>query len=73
MSTTTTTAPATHADGVRFGRLERRGLLLGLSAAQVGVLGVALVVAVAAVYTAGTPGLVGHGPGVGAAAGRPGR
>jgi len=61
MSTTTTTAPA-HAEGVRFGRLERRGLLLGLSAAQVVVLGVALVVAVAAVYTAGMAGVVATAP-----------
>lgn len=61
MSTTTAPAPP-HAEGVRFGRLERRGLLLGLSGAQVGVLGAALAVAVAAVYTAGMPGLVATAP-----------
>lgn len=57
----TTTAPGSEV-GVRFGRLERRGLLLGLSAAQVAVLGVAAAIATAAVYTAGMPGLVAAAP-----------
>jgi hypothetical protein len=42
---------------VRFGRLERRGLLLGLRAWQLALLGVAVVLAVAAEYTAGGRGL----------------
>jgi hypothetical protein len=43
---------------VRFGRLERRGLLLGLRAWQLALLGVAVVLAVAAEYTAGGQGLL---------------
>ena len=42
---------------VRIGRLEQRGLLLGLSPAQTGLLGVALLIAVVAEYTSGAPGL----------------
>ncbi len=42
----------------RFGRLERRGVLLGLSGVQLGTIGTALAVAVAAVYSAGAGGLV---------------
>src|SRR6478736_5732410 len=42
----------------RFGRLEQRGVLLGLSATQLAVLGAAVLIAVAAVYSAGVPGLV---------------
>ena len=42
---------------VRIGRMEQRGLLLGLSPAQTGLLGVALLIAVAAEYTSGAPGL----------------
>jgi hypothetical protein len=41
----------------RFGRLERRGLLLGLSTCQVTLLGVALAILTAAVYSAGPVGL----------------
>src|SRR5450830_38800 len=37
----------------RFGRLEQRGLLLGLSGIQVAVAGVGLVIAIAAVYSGG--------------------
>src|SRR5665647_3329551 len=40
----------------RFGRLERRGVLLGLGAAQLSVLTVALLVAVVSVYSAGAAG-----------------
>jgi hypothetical protein len=46
------------ANGVRFGRLERRGLLAGLSGAQVGLLGAALVTTVAAQVAAGPAGIV---------------
>ena len=42
----------------RFGRLEQRGLLLGLGFGQLVVLAVALLVAVAGVYSAGATGLV---------------
>jgi hypothetical protein len=42
----------------RFGRLEQRGLLLGLGLGQLVVLAVALLVAVAGVYSAGATGLV---------------
>jgi hypothetical protein len=41
----------------RFGRLEQRGLLLGLGFAQLVVLAAALVVAVTGVYSAGMVGL----------------
>src|SRR5450756_565324 len=50
---TTQTAEVTTA---RFGRLERRGVLLGLGAAQLMVLAMALLVAVVSVYSAGAPG-----------------
>lgn len=43
---------------VRFGRLERRGLLAGLSGAQVALVGTALVVVVAAGMAAGPAGLL---------------
>lgn len=43
---------------VRFGRLERRGLLLGLSAVQVALVGIALVLVVAAGVAAGPVGVV---------------
>ncbi len=43
---------------VRFGRLERRGLLLGLTGAQVGLVGVALVTVVAAGVAAGPAGIL---------------
>ncbi|GAA3819334.1 SCO6880 family protein [Cellulomonas soli] len=42
----------------RFGRLETRGVLLGLSGTQLAVVGTATVVAVVAVYSAGMSGLV---------------
>ena len=42
----------------RFGRLERRGVLLGLSGMQLGMVGMAAAVAVAAVYSRGAGGLV---------------
>ncbi|BDO42076.1 SCO6880 family protein [Cellulomonas sp. NTE-D12] len=45
-----------------FGRLERRGVLLGLSAAQLVVVGVAATVAVTAVYSAGSGGLLVSAP-----------
>ncbi|WP_367188109.1 SCO6880 family protein, partial [Cellulomonas sp. 73-92] len=45
-----------------FGRLERRGVLLGLSAAQLAVVGVAVAVAVTAVYSAGSGGLLVSAP-----------
>ncbi|KQT01293.1 SCO6880 family protein [Cellulomonas sp. Leaf395] len=41
---------------VRFGRLESRGVLLGLSTSQLALVGVALLVAVAAVFSAGAGG-----------------
>jgi hypothetical protein len=41
----------------RFGRLETRGLLLGLSGLQLAVVGAALLVAISAVYTIGMTGL----------------
>ncbi|WP_155856187.1 SCO6880 family protein [Cellulomonas sp. URHD0024] len=47
---------------VRFGRLERRGVLLGLSGAQLAVVGVGLATAVAAVYSAGFAGLLAATP-----------
>ncbi|MGQ0843060.1 MAG: SCO6880 family protein [Sporichthyaceae bacterium] len=47
-----------HVAEVRFGRLERRGLLLGLSGAQVALVGTALVVVVAAGMAAGPAGLM---------------
>lgn len=43
---------------VRFGRLERRGLLLGLSTAQTTALGVAVLVAVVAEYAVGAVGIL---------------
>jgi antitoxin (DNA-binding transcriptional repressor) of toxin-antitoxin stability system len=46
----------------RFGRLERRGVLLGLSGVQLVVVAVATFVAVAAVYTAGATGLLAAAP-----------
>lgn len=46
----------------RFGRLERRGVLLGLSGVQLAVVGVAAVVALAAVYSTGVPGLMAASP-----------
>ncbi|MGV8965226.1 MAG: SCO6880 family protein [Cellulomonas sp.] len=59
MSATLSATPPT---STRFGRLERRGLLLGLSLAQLIVLATALTIAVAAVYTAGMPGLLVSAP-----------
>lgn len=47
---------------VRFGRLERRGVLLGLSAPQLGAVGAAVGIAVTAVYTAGGSGLLVSSP-----------
>lgn len=49
------TAPAAT---VRFGRLERRGLLLGLSGPQLAAVGAAAAIAVTAEYAAGLPGLL---------------
>lgn len=46
----------------RFGRLERRGVLLGLTAAQLTLVSGAAVVAVAAVYSAGADGLLAAAP-----------
>ena len=48
--------------GVRFGRLERRGLLLGLSGEQVFLCGLALAVVVIAEYTSGLPGVIAAAP-----------
>lgn len=59
MTTTTTSAPAST---VRFGRLESGGVLLGLRPGQVAVLGVALAVVTAAVYTSGMAGLLASAP-----------
>ena len=53
MSDVTPVGPMT-----RFGRLERRGLLLGLGGAQVAVLGVALALIVFGMYTRGGSGLL---------------
>jgi hypothetical protein len=47
---------------VRFGRLERRGVLLGLSAGQLAALAGGLVVLVAAEYTAGALGVLVSAP-----------
>lgn len=49
---------ATHATSVRFGRLERRGLLVGLAGGQLALLGAALVIVVAAGLVAGPAGVV---------------
>ncbi|WP_028984461.1 SCO6880 family protein [Sporichthya polymorpha] len=49
---------ATQASDVRFGRLERRGLLLGLSGAQLALVGSALIIVVAAGMAAGPAGLL---------------
>jgi hypothetical protein len=43
---------------VRFGRLERRGVLLGLSGPQLAAVGAAAAIAVTAEYAAGLPGLL---------------
>lgn len=63
----------------RFGRLERRGVLLGFSGVQLTVVGAALLVAIVGVYTAGVTGLLVGAPlwlallavGTGRLAGRP--
>lgn len=47
---------------VRFGPLERRGVLLGLSFGQLVILALALVVALVGVYSAGLPDLMGGAP-----------
>ena len=47
---------------VRFGPLEQRGVLLGLGFGQLGVLGVALLVALVGVYSAGMSGLLNGAP-----------
>ncbi|WP_315092755.1 SCO6880 family protein [uncultured Cellulomonas sp.] len=52
--TSTETGPV--ASTVRFGRLEQRGVLLGLSMAQLAVVGVAFTVAVAALFSGGAAG-----------------
>jgi len=54
-----TAAPVT---AVRFGRLERRGVLLGLSAGQLAVLAAGLIVVVTAEYVAGAAGVVVSAP-----------
>lgn len=51
-----TTQTAEVVTTARFGRLERRGVLLGLGAAQLSVLTMALLVAVVSVYSAGAAG-----------------
>lgn len=51
---TTATAPV----GVRFARVEQRGVLLGLSGAQLGFVATALLVAGSAVYLAGASGFI---------------
>ncbi|MGQ0631512.1 MAG: SCO6880 family protein [Sporichthyaceae bacterium] len=48
----------TQASEVRFGRLERRGLLIGLSGAQLALVGSALIAVVAAGMSAGPAGLL---------------
>lgn len=53
--TAATTAP--EGPSVRFGRRERRGILLGLGAGQLVVLGLATFVAITGVYTSGGAGL----------------
>ncbi len=45
-----------------FARLERRGVLLGLSGVQLAVVGVATTIAVAAVFSAGSAGLLASAP-----------
>ena len=52
------TTPTADTTTARFGQLEHRGILLGLGAAQLAVLTIATVVAVAGVYSAGMGGLV---------------
>lgn len=49
---------ANQATSVRFGRLERRGLLVGLTGAQLALLGSALVIVVAAALAAGPGGVL---------------
>lgn len=46
---------------VQFGRLERRGVLLGLSGTQLAFVGLAAIVATLALYVAGAPALLGSG------------
>lgn len=53
----TSTEEGLVASTVRFGRLEQRGVLLGLSMAQLAVVGVAFTVAVVAVFSGGADGL----------------
>ena len=52
------TTPSVQTTTARFGSLEHRGILLGLGAAQLAVLTIAMVIAVAGVYSAGMSGLV---------------
>lgn len=58
----TTAATTTGGMTTRFGRLESRGVLLGLAGAQLAVLGAGLTIATAAVYTAGMRGLLTAAP-----------
>jgi len=53
-----TTESTALTDVVRFGRLEQRGVLLGLSGVQVAMLGTAVGIAVAAEYAAGVTGVL---------------
>ncbi|MCR6494536.1 valine--tRNA ligase [Cellulomonas sp. P24] len=52
------TTPSVQTTTTRFGRLEHRGILLGLGAAQLALLTIAMVIAVGGVYSAGLSGLV---------------
>lgn len=58
---------AAQASDVRFGRLERRGLLLGLSGAQLALVGSSLIIVVAAGMAGGPAGLLLSAPGWGGA------
>lgn len=53
---------AAHASEVRFGRLERRGMLLGLTGPQLALVGCALVVVVAAGLATGPAGILFSAP-----------
>lgn len=60
--TAQTAATGVESSTARFGRLERRGVLLGLGMGQLGAVATGLLVIIAGVYTAGVTGLVTGAP-----------
>ncbi len=66
-TTNQTADPNTRAGTVRFGRRSSRGVILGLSAARLAAIGIAVCVVVPAVYLAGMPGVLWTSPIWGAA------